>query len=85
MEAMFYISNEILQIPGMLDTIPHKDLANFGRWSIMTDTTDFKAVTAALETNLASWTCLYCEQETITLGPPPPPPPPPPSIQNTTI
>ena len=73
MEAMFYVLNKILQIPGMLDTFPHKDLANQGRWGIMTDTTHFKAVTAALDTNLASWTGLYCEQENITLGPLPPP------------
>ena len=47
----------------------------------MTDTTHFKAVTAALETNLTSWTHLYCEQENITLGSlPPPPPPPPPAL-----
>ena len=39
MEAMFYISNEISQIPGVLDTFPHKDLAHQGRWSITTDTT----------------------------------------------
>ena len=76
MEAMFYVSNEISQIPGMLDTFPHKDLANQSRWSIMTDTTHFKAVTAALDTNIASWTHLYCEQENITLGSLPPPPPP---------
>ena len=54
MEAMFYVSNEISQIPGVLHTYPHKDLANQGRWSIMTDTTHFKAVTAALDTNLDS-------------------------------
>ena len=72
MEAMFYVSNKISQIPGMLDKFPHKDLANQGRWSIMTDTTHFKAVTAALETNLASWTRRYCEQENITLGSLPP-------------
>ena len=59
MEAMFYVSNEILQIPGMVDTFPHKDLANQGRLNIMADTTHFKAVTAALETNLAIWTRLY--------------------------
>ena len=46
----------------------------------MTDTTHFKAVTTALETNLASLTRLYCNQENITLGSPPPPPPPPPSL-----
>ena len=46
MEAMFYVSNEISQIPGVLDTFPHKDLTNQGRRSIMTDTTHFKAVTA---------------------------------------
>ena len=50
MEAMFYVSNEISQIPGVLDTFPHKDLAGHGRWSIMTDTMHFKAVIAALET-----------------------------------
>ena len=76
MEAMFYVLNEILQIPGMLDTFPHEDPANQDRWNIMTDTTHFKAATAALETNLASWTLLYCDQENITLSPPPPPPPP---------
>ena len=73
MEAMFYVSNEIPQIPGMLDTFPRKDLANRGRWSIMTDTTHFKAVTTALETNLLNWTRSYCEQENILLGPLPPP------------
>ena len=78
MEAMFYVLNEISQIPGVLNTFPQKDLGNQGRWSIMTDTTHFKAVTTALDTNLTSWTRLYCEQENITLGPPPPPPPPPP-------
>ena len=31
MEAMFYVSNEISQIPGVLDTFPHKNLANQGR------------------------------------------------------
>ena len=62
MEAMFYVSNEISQIPGVLDTFPHKDLANRGRWSIMTDTMHFKAITTALETNLANWTRSYCEQ-----------------------
>ena len=30
MEAMFYVSNEMSQIPGMLDTFPHKDLASQG-------------------------------------------------------
>ena len=81
MEAMFYVSNENSQIPGVLDTFPHKELANQGRWSIMTDTTHSKAFTTALETNLANWTCSYCEQENILLGPlPPPPPPPPPPI-----
>ena len=39
----------------------------------MTDTMHFKAVTAALDTNLANWTCLYCEQENIICGPLPPP------------
>ena len=73
MEAMFYVSNEISQILGVLDTFPHKDLANQGRWSIMTNTTHFKAVTTALDTNLASWTRSYCEQENILLGPLPPP------------
>ena len=72
MEAMFYVLNKMMQIPGVLDTFPHKDLANQGRWSIMTDTMHFKAVTAALETNLDSWTHLYCEQENITLGSLPP-------------
>ena len=81
MEAMFYISNEISQIPGMLDTFPHKDLATQGRWSIMTDTTHFKAVTTALEPNLANWTHSYCEQENNLLGHLPPIL----SIQNTTI
>ena len=38
MEAMLYVSNEISQIPGVLDTFPHKDFATQGRWSIMTDT-----------------------------------------------
>ena len=61
MEAMFYGSNKISQIPGMLNTFPHKGLANQGRWSIMTDTSHFKAVTTALETNLAKWTCSYCK------------------------
>ena len=67
MEAMFYVSNEISQIPGVLDTFPHKDLANQGR------TTHFKAITTALETNLANWTHSYCEQENILLGPLRPP------------
>ena len=39
----------------------------------MTDTTHFKAVTTALETNLTNWTRSYCEQENILLGPLPPP------------
>ena len=39
----------------------------------MTDTTHFKAVTTALDTFLATWTCSYCEQENILLGPLPPP------------
>ena len=47
----------------------------------MTDTTHFKAITAALDTNLTSWTSLYCEQENITLCPLPPPPPPPPAFR----
>ena len=68
METMFYVSNEISQIPCMLDTFPHKDLASQGRWNIMTDTTHFKAVIAALEIYLASWTHLYCDQENITLS-----------------
>ena len=81
MEAMFYVSNKISQIPGVIDTFPHEDLATQGRWSTMTDTMHFKAVTAALDTNLASWTHLYCKQENIILGPlPPPPHPPPPSL-----
>ena len=83
MEAMFYyVLNEILQVPGVLDTFPQKDLANKGRWNIMNDTTHFKAVTAALEINLTSWTRLYCDKENITLGSLPPPIL---SIQNTTI
>ena len=57
----------------MLDTFPHKDLANQSRWSITTDTTNFKAVTTALDTNLARWRHSYCEQENILLGPLPPP------------
>ena len=73
MEAMFYVLNEISQIPGIIDTFPHKDLAGHGRWSIMTDTTHFKPVIAALETNLATWTHFYCDWENITLGPLPPP------------
>ena len=73
MDAMFYVSNEILQIPGVIDTFPHKDLASHGRWSIMTDTTHFKPVIAALETNLAAWTHFYCNWENITLGTLPPP------------
>ena len=73
MEDMFYVSNEILQIPGIIDTFPHKDLAGHGRWSIMTDTTHFKPVIAALETNLATWTCFNCDWENITLGTLPPP------------
>ena len=81
MEAMFYVSNKISQIHA---TFPHNDLAHQGRWSIMTDTTHFKMVTAALDTKLASWTCLYWEQENILLGPLPPPPPPL-SLQITTI
>ena len=75
MEAMFYVSNEISQISGVLDTFPHNDLANQGKWSIMTATTHFKAVTAALDTNLAKWTHLYCEKKIShsALAPPPPP------------
>ena len=53
MDAMFYLSNEISQIPCVIDAFPHKDLSNQGRWNIMTDITHFKAVTAALETYLA--------------------------------
>ena len=68
MEAMFYVSNEIALIPGVLDTFSRKDLASQGRWNIMTDTMHFKAVIATLETNLASWTRLYCNQENITLS-----------------
>ena len=73
MDAMFYVLNEISQIPGVIDTFPHKDLASHGRWSIMTDTTHFKPVIAALETNLAAWTLFYCNRENITLGTLPPP------------
>ena len=40
----------------------------------MNNTTHFKAVTTALETNLANWIHSYCEQENILLGPLPPPP-----------
>ena len=72
-EAMFYVWNEISQIPGVLDTFPHRDLASQGRWNIMTDTMHFQAVIATLETNLGSWTHLYCDQENITLGSLPPP------------
>ena len=39
----------------------------------MTDTTHFKAVITTLETSLASWTHLYCNQDSITLGSLPPP------------
>ena len=70
---MFYVSNEISKIPGIIDTFPHKDLAGHGRWSIMTDTTHFKPVITALETNLATWTRSYCNWENITLGTLPPP------------
>ena len=73
MEAMFYVSNEISHIPVVLNTFPHKDLANQGRWNIMTDRTHFKVVSTALETNLANWTRSYCEQENILLGALPPP------------
>ena len=73
MEAMFYVSNEISQIPGIIDTFPHKYLAGHGRWSIMTDTTHFNPVIAALETNLATWTRFYCDRENITLSTLPPP------------
>ena len=73
MEAMFSVSKEISQIPGVIGTFPHKDLANQGRWSIMTDTTHFKAITTALETNLVNWTHSYCEQENILLSSFPPP------------
>ena len=68
MDAMFYVSNEISQIRGVIDTFPHKDLASHGQWDIMTDTTHFKPVIPALETNLAAWTCFYCNWENITLG-----------------
>ena len=34
MDAMFFVSNEISPIPGVIDTFPHKDLASRGRWSI---------------------------------------------------
>ena len=34
----------------------------------MTDIMHFKPVIAALETNLAAWTCFYCNRENITLG-----------------
>ena len=87
MEAMFYVSNEILQIPGMLDTFPHKDLANQGRGSIMTDTTHFKEPWTP--TSLAG--LIFIVNKKIShsalsaLCPPPPPPPPILSIQNTTI
>ena len=73
MEAMLYVSNEISQIPGVIDAFPHKDLAGHGRWSIMTDTTHFKPVIAALETNVATWICFYCDWENITLSTLPPP------------
>ena len=64
MEAMFYVSNEI-----------SKSLAFSTLFHIktLTDTMHLKAVTTALDTNLASWTCFYCEQENILLGPLPPP------------
>ena len=39
----------------------------------MTDTTHFKPVITALETNLAAWTHFYCDWENITLGTLPPP------------
>ena len=39
----------------------------------MTDTTHFKPVITALETNLAAWTCFYCNRENITLSTLPPP------------
>ena len=73
MEARFYVSNEISQIPGVIDTFPHKDLAGHGRWNIMTDTMHFKPVIAALETNLAAWTHFYSNHENITLSTLPPP------------
>ena len=41
----------------------------------MTDTTHFKAVTAALDTNLTSWTRLYCETRKYHTWPSSPPPP----------
>ena len=51
----------------------HKAFPNQGRWSIMTDTTHFKAVTTTLETNLSNWTRSYCKQENILLSPLPSP------------
>ena len=73
MDAMFYVSNEISQIPGVIDTFPHQDLASHGRWSIMTDTMHVKPVITALEINLVAWTRFYCDREDITPGTLPPP------------
>ena len=92
MEAMFYVSNKISQIPGVIDTFPHEDLATQGRWSTMTNTMHFKAVTAApghQPRKLDSSLLRTRKYHTRPSAPPPPPTPHPPtpilSIQNTTI
>jgi hypothetical protein len=71
-EAMFSLSNELLMIDGISLILRHKDTTTKGRWSIMTDEKNFKAVVGMIKKDLKPWVLHYSEDYPSPDGFPPP-------------
>lgn len=54
-DQMFYIGNEIEQLPGVNAVLHHRYTHQQGRWNILTTVSHFKTVTAALRNMLPIW------------------------------
>ena len=54
-QAMFYLQDHILTIPGVRDIIPHSINDTEGRYRIQVKQEDFKAIRANLAINLPDW------------------------------
>ncbi|KAL7574196.1 hypothetical protein ACA910_014871 [Epithemia clementina (nom. ined.)] len=71
-DLMFYLEQDLLQVPGVQAILHHKDTATKGRWSLLTTTSHFRPLTAQLRENLERWVAHYSDEIPANPNLPPP-------------
>ena len=54
-DAMFYLETKLRTIPGVAQTLQHKDTISEGKYSIMTDIDNFQQVSKIIKENITQW------------------------------